>query len=238
MTDPHITPEKVTKPIQLLAAWLVGLVVVNASFLAGAQQISNPSWASGLLVIATVVNVPVFIGALFLLQTKFRPQMQEDSYYAQYLKNEFEYNQGRVAPAQTAVATDQVIAQAAERIAKSLGVEGKGKEKPIENILRESQLDSLVARFGSARTLSELHFSPATWPLLVKKWGKNEQFIEDIEPLLAEGLIAKKYRGYMNCTLTELGRQVVSMAEKQEILWKQTHSDYWETEHDELQRDG
>jgi hypothetical protein len=30
------------------------------------------------------VNVPVFIGALFLLQTKFRAQIQEDSYYAQY----------------------------------------------------------------------------------------------------------------------------------------------------------
>ncbi|QRF61712.1 hypothetical protein [Variovorax paradoxus] len=86
MAEHQISPEKVTKPIQLLAAWLVGLILVNASFLFSAQKITNPSWAGAVLVIAAVTNVPVFIAALFLLQTKFRPQMQEDSYYSQYLK--------------------------------------------------------------------------------------------------------------------------------------------------------
>ena len=75
MIDQQFKPDKVTKPIQLLAAWLIGLIVVNGLFLLGAQQISQPTWAPALLVIAAVVNVPVFIVALFLLQTKFRPQM-------------------------------------------------------------------------------------------------------------------------------------------------------------------
>ncbi|MDX1585641.1 MAG: hypothetical protein R3222_02815 [Balneolaceae bacterium] len=45
------------------------------------------SWQSGALTVAAIVNVPIFIGALFLLQTKFRPELQEDSYYSTYLNN-------------------------------------------------------------------------------------------------------------------------------------------------------
>ncbi len=37
------------------------------------------------LVIASIINVPLFLMAIFLLQTKFRPELQEDSYYSKYL---------------------------------------------------------------------------------------------------------------------------------------------------------
>lgn len=80
-----IEAHKVTKPIQLLAAWLIGLVAVNGSFLATAASISNPGWLKCLLVIAAVSNVPLFLVAIFILQTKFRPELQEDSFYSQYL---------------------------------------------------------------------------------------------------------------------------------------------------------
>lgn len=84
MADKKITPHKVTKPIQLLAAWLVGLCVVNGSFLATATTISI-TWLQAVLVIAATLNVPLFIAAIFLLQTKFRPEMQEDLFYSKYL---------------------------------------------------------------------------------------------------------------------------------------------------------
>jgi hypothetical protein len=234
MADQQISPEKITKPIQLLAAWLVGLIAVNGSFLIGAQQITNPGWVSGVLVVASVANVPIFIGALFLLQTKFRPQMQEDSYYSKYLQTEREYNQGDSAQVQSVKENDVAIAQAAEKIAKTLGMEGKGKEKPIEGILRESQVDILVSRFGGSRALAELYLSPATWLVLVKQWSKNEHFIDDIEPLLAEGLVVKRTRGYANCVLTDLGRQVAGQAEKQGTLWSQSYKDKWEADREEL----
>ncbi len=41
-----IDPQKVTKPIQLLAAWLAGLIVVNAAFLAAAVYIGVSDWTS------------------------------------------------------------------------------------------------------------------------------------------------------------------------------------------------
>jgi hypothetical protein len=81
----RIEPHKVTKPIQLLAAWLVGLIIVDGCFLLSAIKIAAGSWERSALILAAIANVPIFLAALFLLQTKFRPELQEDMYYSQYL---------------------------------------------------------------------------------------------------------------------------------------------------------
>lgn len=80
-----IDPNKVTKPIQLLAAWLVGLIAINAIALGAALKLPNGSWERGFLVVASVLNVPAFLGAMFRLQTKFRAELQDDTHYSQYL---------------------------------------------------------------------------------------------------------------------------------------------------------
>lgn len=85
MTGEQIQPHKVTKPIQLLAAWLIGLVLTVGLFLATALKLEPDSWERGALVIAAIVDVPLFLYALFLLQTKFRAELQEDSFYSEYL---------------------------------------------------------------------------------------------------------------------------------------------------------
>jgi len=90
----NIEPSKITKPIQLLAAWLAGLILVNGSFLTSANLLSSPTWAAGLLIIASILNVPLFLIALFLLQTKFRPEMQEDEFYAKYLESRYSSDSG------------------------------------------------------------------------------------------------------------------------------------------------
>lgn len=90
-----LDPSKVTKPIQLLAAWLAGLVLINGAFLGTAAHISRPEWASGVLVVAAILNVPLFLACLFLLQTRFRPEMQGDEYYAMYLERRFSAETGK-----------------------------------------------------------------------------------------------------------------------------------------------
>ena len=84
-TKQKIDPQKVTKPIQLLAAWLVGLIIVNGSFLTAASLLEAGSLERVVLVVASVINVPIFLIAMFLLQTRFRPELQEDAFYSQYL---------------------------------------------------------------------------------------------------------------------------------------------------------
>jgi hypothetical protein len=112
----RIVPTQVTKPIQLLAAWLVGLIAIDTAFLTGAAALKLPTWASGLLVIAAIVNVPLFLFCLFLLQTKFRPEMQEDSFYSKHLDRTYSEQSGKVITLQTGDVNPQKIATNANRV--------------------------------------------------------------------------------------------------------------------------
>ncbi|WP_339435301.1 hypothetical protein [Pseudomonas orientalis] len=85
MADQKIEPHRITKPIQLLGAWLVGLILTDSIFLTATLSLDAQSWERGALVIAAIFNVPLFLGALFLLQTKFRAELQEDSFYHEYI---------------------------------------------------------------------------------------------------------------------------------------------------------
>lgn len=89
MTTPEIKPDRITKPIQLLAVWLAGLVILVGAFLSAAKQIEQPPWLGPTLGIAAICFVPLFLILIFFLQTRFRPQLQEDSYYSRYLELEF-----------------------------------------------------------------------------------------------------------------------------------------------------
>jgi hypothetical protein len=86
MSTHEIVPEKITSPIQLLAAWFVALIVLDGAFLTAAGVVSSPFWLPVILVIAAVLNVPLFLICMFLLQTRFRPEMQSDEHYSQYIK--------------------------------------------------------------------------------------------------------------------------------------------------------
>ncbi len=88
MAEPQIQPHRITKPIQLLAVWMSGLVILVGSFLTGARLLTSPNWISPFLAISAVAIVPLFLALLFLLQTRFRPQLQEDAYYAVYLESQ------------------------------------------------------------------------------------------------------------------------------------------------------
>ena len=89
---PEIKPEKITSPIQLLAVWLSGLILIDGSFLIAATSIKSPSWIPALLVVSAIIFVPLFLVLIFIMQTKFRPELQEDSFYSKYLDKERENN--------------------------------------------------------------------------------------------------------------------------------------------------
>ena len=127
--DRSIQPHKVTKPIQLLAAWMVGLVVTNATFLTAATYISSPGWERGALVIASIANVPLFIVALFVLQTKFRAELQEDHFYAEYLSKK---TSSIVRMDKNAVQDSRLVALEREivRIGSPLGENGGPTDGP------------------------------------------------------------------------------------------------------------
>jgi hypothetical protein len=85
MDTSKIKPDRITKPIQLLAVWMSGLLLLVSAFLTAAGTIKQPTWLPGFFGISAVCIIPVFLLLVFLLQTKFRPEMQEDTFYSGYL---------------------------------------------------------------------------------------------------------------------------------------------------------
>lgn len=90
MNGGKVQAHKITKPIQLMAVWLIALSLVDSVFLTAAAKIGEPAWISPALVISAIVFVPLFLGAVFLMQTVFRKELQEDQYYAEWLKSQKE----------------------------------------------------------------------------------------------------------------------------------------------------
>lgn len=81
MAEPKIEPHRITKPIQMLAVWFVTLVLLDASFLTAAGAITNPGWVGPMLALSAVMFVPLFLIPAFLMQTRFRTELQEDAFY-------------------------------------------------------------------------------------------------------------------------------------------------------------
>lgn len=222
--DSHgIRPERITKPIQLLAAWLVGLFVTNGSFLLAARQIDHPSWGAAMLLIASVVNVPLFIVALFLLQTKFRPQMQEDPYYSKYLDEE---RKSTTVPAPERK-IDEEIARTVERIVASVGGSAKGKEEPISEILHQSQVEALASKHGSTRSLSQLYAFPSTWGRVAAKFADDPAFRKELYGLTEDGLVVLSGDDPATAALTGLGLATATFAEKNGSLYSQRYPERW-----------
>lgn len=107
MAGTQLTPEKITSPFQLMAAWFALLVLIDTVLLTGAANIDNPDWAAGYLVVFASVVTLVVIGCVILMLTKFRPHLQEGKEYAQWLKDQSTYSAGYLVKTEERVLTAQ-----------------------------------------------------------------------------------------------------------------------------------
>ena len=217
MNTSNIRPEKVIKPIQLLAAWLLGLVLINTSFLTAATQITIPVWGAGALIIATIANVPIFLLSLFMLQTKFRPEMQEDTYYSQYLERKYSGDKKSVSKIE--IDTDAVVKEIIAKIDSTK--KPLEKEKEIKQILRERDTQLIKNEVGGSRTLSELFLYPERWEEIVDSWGEDPFFIKDIQELYKYDLISGNLKRPKTLKLTELGKEISTDLKENNKLWNQ-----------------
>ncbi len=216
----RITPEKVTRPLQLLAAWLSGLIIIDGSFLAGASQIHTPEWAAALLVTSAVVNVPLFLFSIFLLQTKYRPEMQEDQYYARYLEHRYSPPPDTRPQSQPAAQSKQLV----DDIVKEIGPTAERKKEQLKQLIETADVSRIVYRVGHRRALSELYLKPDEWHQLLSRYRDDEEFQEDLDTLASEGLITMAGSDLESCQLTALGREVAELAKANDILWHQKQS--------------
>lgn len=164
MQENNIKAEKITKPIQLLAAWLTGLILLVGSLLTASATIKSPTWLAAFFGISAVSIIPLFLILIFLLQTKYRPQMQEDSFYSKYLDQNtltFRYEKEDSKFVDATELKEEVILlsqQTKDEIEKiraiiQSGLTTKSNENKIEEIIENSdnKLDELkkIAKFSS-----------------------------------------------------------------------------------------
>lgn len=195
MTEHRINPEKVTTPIQLLAAWLVGLLTIDSCFLFAATQFDAESWQSGALTVAAIVNVPLFIGAVFLLQTRFRPELQEDSYYSTYLNQKTNEEISILAVPST---EDSIVGDELDQ---------EGPSEPMasweslkigvnENLANGKRIDEYLASRGvlTYSTFGENSDPPELMKIAIKRSLPKQQVWDIIE---AAGALDFEYFGYI-----------------------------------------
>ncbi len=94
MDKQKIEAHKITKPIQLMAVWFIALLLLDSAFLTAAVKIGTPTWLGPTLAISAIIFVPLFLGGVFLMQTVFRKELQEDQYYSEMLKRQEETFKG------------------------------------------------------------------------------------------------------------------------------------------------
>ncbi len=94
MAQPELNAEKITSPIQLMAAWFVMLILLSGVLLTAASQIEKPDWAAGYLVVFCSLVVIAVITCVTLMLTKFRPHLQDGKEYAEWLKDQNTYSEG------------------------------------------------------------------------------------------------------------------------------------------------
>jgi hypothetical protein len=85
MPEHNIHADKITRPIQLQAAWLITLLLLVGAFLTATKLVVTPPWMPIMFGITAVLLVPAFAILVFCMQTKYRPLLQEDHYYAQWI---------------------------------------------------------------------------------------------------------------------------------------------------------
>lgn len=226
MSNHKIKPEKVTRPIQLLAAWLTSLIVVNGAFLTAAGYIESPSWAAGALVAAAIINVPFFLICVFLLQTKFRIKTMGDDYLSKHLEHTYS-NESSPSETPNVAAHSKALA---EDIIQELGPDLGARREPIERIIQDSQVEWVARRMGGNRTLSELFLRPERWRALIAEWESHDSFRNNVAMLIEHGVITMDSEDYATCKLTGFGRKVAKFAEQQRLLFAQQKDkkEFWE----------
>jgi len=210
----EIVPHRITKPIQLLAAWLTGLSIINASFLTAARLIQTPQWLPTLLVIAAVVNVPVFIISLFLLQTRFRPEMQEDTYYAKYLERKSPERMVGQDPGDIEKRIDML----ADRIISKVESPATDRRKEIVRVLKDSEVGRMADSTQDNRSLLELYLKPDRWPDFHERWREDPVYQEEISVLFDLGLIEIPDGVVRNAKLTRMGKAVAEYLQSKGLL--------------------
>jgi tetratricopeptide (TPR) repeat protein len=144
----QINAEKIGTPFQLLAAGMVFIVLLDGSFLSAAAVLEHPAWVPAALTIAAIVYPLVFFVGLFVLQTKFREQLLDDSHWLKRVR-EVSFELGQAVTATNLDFTRLNPGTVAPHLPAEQQSELEAREQELERILK-SAADENIELHGSA----------------------------------------------------------------------------------------
>lgn len=86
MPAERIQASKILQPMQLFAAFLVALIVLEGSILTAARFIEISNWASAVLVIAAICIIPLFLFAPVVILKLSRGELLEGRLWVEWQK--------------------------------------------------------------------------------------------------------------------------------------------------------
>lgn len=92
-----IPAHKITQPFQLLASWIVGMLILVWEFLYLCQK-SEELWLKVSSFISSVILSIIFIWVIFTLQTKYRAEMQDSEHYQKIWMKKMEQELNKTKP--------------------------------------------------------------------------------------------------------------------------------------------
>lgn len=92
-----IQADKITQPFQLLASWIVGMLILVWEFLHVCLN-SKETWLKISSLTSAIILSIIFIWVIFTLQTKYRAEMQDSEHYQQIWLKQREYEVSKSKP--------------------------------------------------------------------------------------------------------------------------------------------
>ncbi|OHD11667.1 MAG: hypothetical protein A2086_16005 [Spirochaetes bacterium GWD1_27_9] len=179
-----IQASKITKPFQLLASWFGTLAIINGTFIYASTQNLNPSWLNIVLILASIINIYIFVFSIYRLLTKYRNELQEDQYYSERKNNTLN-----------------------ENIDAKEYIQNNNIDNSNEESVKLIYLGFAVS-IQYFRSVYEIQKGKEEWQKFVKKWKKNDSFETELNVLKAIGFLNIE-KGINNATITNQGEKII-----------------------------
>jgi tetratricopeptide (TPR) repeat protein len=166
----RIDPEKIGSPFQLLAASLVFIVLLDGTFLSSAAVIDRPDWASGALVLAAIINVPLLLGGAFVLQTRFRGQLLGDEQFVEWFTLQLKKTNDEVGVDLSAVFMPEAMVNIQPDERQRIEIYGDGLQRAID--------DRAVRRLLHADTVAKARLELGRGAAARQEWSEAAAHFE------------------------------------------------------------
>ena len=88
---PRFSPERIKRPSQLTAALITGIVLINITLLTVAASLGDSPRTRLVIIAGDMLITLTGLGGAFRLQSRYRPEMQDDEHYFRYMERKIAY---------------------------------------------------------------------------------------------------------------------------------------------------